>query len=172
MTKTTPQPTQIPALSYDVIVLGSGAAGLAAAVTASSRGLKVLLVEKAAAFGGTSAISGGAVWLHDTDQARAAGHHLPAEQMRNYLKQVIGKGYKPELVEAFIEQGREALRYLQTHSELKYSLRPLSPDYTLTCPAVRRLAVHWKSTSTTGAGWASISKTCNAHPTACCCSAA
>ena len=129
MTKTTPQPTQIPALSYDVIVLGSGAAGLAAAVTASSRGLKVLLVEKAAAFGGTSAISGGAVWLHDTDQARAAGHHLPAEQMRNYLKQVIGKGYKPELVEAFIEQGREALRYLQTHSELKYSLRPLSPDY-------------------------------------------
>nr|WP_250635731.1 FAD-dependent oxidoreductase [Pseudomonas versuta] len=79
MTKTTPQPTQIPALSYDVIVLGSGAAGLAAAVTASSRGLKVLLVEKAAAFGGTSAISGGAVWLHDTDQARAAGHHLPQQ---------------------------------------------------------------------------------------------
>ena len=129
MTKTTPPPTQVPALSYDVIILGSGAAGLAAAVTASSRGLKVLLVEKAAAFGGTSAISGGAVWLHDTDQARAAGHHLPAEQMRSYLKQVIGKGYKPELIEAFIEQGREALRYLQTHSELKYSLRPLSPDY-------------------------------------------
>ncbi|MEJ5057088.1 MULTISPECIES: FAD-dependent oxidoreductase [unclassified Pseudomonas] len=116
-------------LTYDVIVLGSGAAGFAAAVTASSRGLKVLLVEKTEDFGGTSAISGGAVWLHDTDQARAAGHHLPAEQMRRYLKEVIGDGYNPELIDAFIEKGREALRYLETHSELKYSLRPLSPDY-------------------------------------------
>lgn len=116
-------------LTYDVIVLGSGAAGFAAAVTASCHGLKVLLVEKTSAFGGTSAISGGAVWLHDTDQARAAGHHLPAEQMRRYLKEVIGVGYDPQLIDAFIEQGREALRYLETHSELKYSLRPLSPDY-------------------------------------------
>ena len=116
-------------LTYDVIVLGSGAAGFAAAVTASSRGLKVLLVEKTEAFGGTSAISGGAVWLHDTDQARAAGHHLSAEQMRRYLKAVIGAGYNPALIDAFIEQGREALRYLEAHSELSYSLRPLSPDY-------------------------------------------
>ena len=116
-------------LTYDVIVLGSGAAGFAAAVTASCRGLKVLLVEKTEAFGGTSAISGGAVWLHDTDQARAGGHHLPAEQMRRYLKEVIGAGYDPALIDTFIEQGREALHYLEAHSELKYSLRPLSPDY-------------------------------------------
>ena len=44
-------------LTYDMVVLGSGAAGFAAAVTASSRGLKVLLVEKTETFGGTSAIS-------------------------------------------------------------------------------------------------------------------
>jgi hypothetical protein len=49
--------------------------------------------------------------------------------MRCYLKEVIGAGYNPELIDAFIEQGREALRYLETHSELSYSLRPLSPDY-------------------------------------------
>lgn len=129
MNTSTFQPAAGAELSYDVIVLGSGAAGFAAAVTASGLGLKVLLVEKTEAFGGTSAISGGAVWLHDTDQARAAGHHLSAEQMRRYLKEVIGAGYNPELIETFIEQGREALRYLETHSELKYSLRPLSPDY-------------------------------------------
>ena len=129
MNTTTSLPPADADLSYDVIVLGSGAAGFAAAVTASCHGLKVLLVEKTNAFGGTSAISGGAVWLHDTDQARAAGHHLPAEQMRRYLKEVIGVGYNPQLIDAFIEQGREALRYLETHSELKYSLRPLSPDY-------------------------------------------
>lgn len=129
MNTTTSLPAANADLTYDVIVLGSGAAGFAAAVTASCRGLKVLLVEKTEAFGGTSAISGGAVWLHDTDQARAAGHHLPAEQMRRYLKEVIGAGYNPELIDAFIEQGREALHYLETHSELSYSLRPLSPDY-------------------------------------------
>ncbi len=117
------------ALTYDVIVLGSGAAGFAAAVTAACRGLKVLLVEKAATFGGTSAISGGAVWIHDSDQARAAGIHVPAEQTRTYLKAVIGKGYRPARVDAFIARGREALAFLERHSELKYSLRPLSPDY-------------------------------------------
>jgi succinate dehydrogenase/fumarate reductase flavoprotein subunit len=158
MKTNSPLPSTSADLTYDVIVLGSGAAGFAAAVTASCRGLKVLLVEKTEAFGGTSAISGGAVWLHDTDQARAAGHHLPAEQMRRYLKEVIGAGYNPQLIDTFIEQGREALRYLQTHSELSYSLRPLSPDYypdlpggTQTGRALeideydgRRLGVHFK----------------------------
>ena len=61
--------------SWDVIVIGSGAAGFAAAVTACCNGLSVLMLEKAGQFGGTSAISGGAVWLHDTDQARAEGNH-------------------------------------------------------------------------------------------------
>lgn len=59
--------------SYDLVVLGSGAGGFATAATAAYRGLKVLVVEKAGHFGGTSAISGGAVWLYGTDQARAAG---------------------------------------------------------------------------------------------------
>ncbi|GHK53773.1 hypothetical protein KPZU09_35090 [Klebsiella pneumoniae] len=58
--------------SWDVIVIGSGAAGFAAAVTACCKG-SVLMLEKAGQFGGTSAISGGAVWLHDTDRARAEG---------------------------------------------------------------------------------------------------
>ncbi|ACO78227.1 hypothetical protein AvCA_20220 [Azotobacter vinelandii CA] len=116
-------------LSYDVVVLGSGAAGFAAALSAACKGLRVLLVEKDASFGGTSAISGGAVWIHDSDQARAAGIHVPAEHTRTYLQAVIGAGYKPELVDAFVERGREALAFLEGHSELKYSLRPLSPDY-------------------------------------------
>ncbi|GAB3483604.1 FAD-dependent oxidoreductase [Azotobacter salinestris] len=122
-------PTDTCAQTYDVIVLGSGAAGFAAAVSAACQGLRVLLVEKAATFGGTSAISGGAVWIHDSDQARAAGIHVPAEQTRTYLKAVIGKGYRPELVDAFLARGREALGFLERHSELKYSLRALSPDY-------------------------------------------
>lgn len=115
--------------TYDLLVLGSGAAAFAAATTAACRGLKVLMVEKNATFGGTSAISGGAIWLHGTDQARAAGIQDSPQAMRRYLQNVIGDGYDAERVEAFIERGHEALRWLQAHTELSYSLRPLSPDY-------------------------------------------
>lgn len=115
--------------AFDLIVLGSGAAGFAAAATAARKGLKVLLVEKAAQFGGTSAISGGAVWLYGTDQARAAGVQDSAEAMRRYLQKTIGPGYNAALVDAYIEQGHQALRWLEANTELKYALRPLSPDY-------------------------------------------
>ncbi|MCE5995221.1 FAD-dependent oxidoreductase [Pseudomonas sp. NY15349] len=115
--------------SFDLVVLGSGAGGFAAAATAARRGLKVLVVEKAEHFGGTSAISGGAVWLYGTDQARAAGAVDSPEAIRTYLKQVIGDGYDPALVDAFIEHGHQALRWLEQNTELRYALRPHSPDY-------------------------------------------
>lgn len=120
------EPTQH---SFDLVVLGSGAGGFAAAATAARRGLKVLVVEKAERFGGTSAISGGAVWLYGTDQARAAGAKDSPEAMRTYLKHVIGDGYDPALADAFIENGHQALRWLEQHTQLRYALRPHSPDY-------------------------------------------
>ena len=116
--------------SWDVIVIGSGAAGFAAAVTACCKGLSVLMLEKAGHFGGTSAISGGAVWLHDTDQARAEGKSGSAEAMKTYLRTIIGEGqYREDLAEAFVSAGREALAFLEREGAVKYSLRPLSPDY-------------------------------------------
>ncbi len=116
--------------SWDVIVIGSGAAGFAAAVTACCKGLSVLMLEKAGQFGGTSAISGGAVWLHDTDRARAEGKSGSAEAMKTYLRTIIGEGqYREDLAEAFVSAGREALAFLEREGAVKYSLRPLSPDY-------------------------------------------
>ncbi|WP_085679907.1 MULTISPECIES: FAD-dependent oxidoreductase [unclassified Pseudomonas] len=114
---------------YDLVVLGSGAGGFATAATAARRGLKVLVVEKAERFGGTSAISGGAVWIYGSDQAQAAGAKDSPEAMRTYLKTIIGAGYNPALVDAFIEQGHQALRWLERNTELRYGLRPHSPDY-------------------------------------------
>ncbi|MDZ5740556.1 FAD-dependent oxidoreductase [Pseudomonas asiatica] len=115
--------------NFDLVVLGSGAGGFTAATTAARHGLKVLVVEKAEHFGGTSAISGGAVWLYGTDQARAAGAVDSPEAIRTYLRQVIGDGYDPALVDAFIEHGHQALRWLEQNTELRYALRPHSPDY-------------------------------------------
>ena len=110
---------QVATHHYDVVVLGSGAAGFAAATTAACNGFKVLLIEKAQHFGGTSAISGGAVWIYGTDQAKAAGFDDSAEAMRTYLKQTIGAGYNAELVDTYIERGHEALRWLEKHTELE-----------------------------------------------------
>jgi len=58
---------------WDAIVVGSGAAGLTAAVTAARKGLKVLVVEKTNLFGGTTAISGGGIWIPGNHHQRAAG---------------------------------------------------------------------------------------------------
>ncbi|AOE85083.1 FAD-binding protein [Pseudomonas sp. TCU-HL1] len=123
------RPAESVAGTWDLVVLGSGAAAFAAATTAACKGLSVLMLEKAAQFGGTSAISGGAVWIFDSDQARAAGVQDSPEAIRTYLRKTIGPGYKPELVDAFINNGREALRFLEQHTELAYTLRPFSPDY-------------------------------------------
>lgn len=114
---------------YDLVVLGSGAGGFAAAATASCLGLNVLVVEKADRFGGTSAISGGAAWVYGTDQARAAGAQDSPQAMRTYLKTIIGAGYNAQLVDAFIARGHQALRWLERNTELRYALRPHSPDY-------------------------------------------
>ena len=117
-------------ISWDVIVIGSGAGGFAAAVTACCKGLSVLMLEKAPQFGGTSAISGGAVWINDTDQARAQGKSGAADAIKTYLKTIVGEqNYRPDIVDAFVASGREALAFLEKEGAVKYSLRPLSPDY-------------------------------------------
>jgi hypothetical protein len=117
--------------SGDVIVLGSGGAALAAAVTAAHLDLKVIVLERAAVLGGTSAISGGALWIPCSRQAAAGGYKDSFENARLYLQQVMDDSFRPEIVETFLRRGPEALAFLEDQSALKYSVRPVSPDY---CP--------------------------------------
>lgn len=77
----------------DVLVVGSGAAGMSAAVSAAHQGLNVLIVEKAARFGGTAARSGGWVWIPGSDQAKAWGHLDSIESVKRYLKNEGGASY-------------------------------------------------------------------------------
>ena len=114
---------------YDLIVLGSGAAGLSAAVTAASHGLKVLVAEKEVHFGGASAISGGTIWIPGNRQASEAELDASLETARTYLLHMIGEGADLALVDAFLQRGGEALTFLEDNSELKFKVRPVSPDY-------------------------------------------
>ncbi|HWK67237.1 MAG TPA: FAD-dependent oxidoreductase [Rhizobiaceae bacterium] len=115
--------------SADLIVLGSGAAGLAAAVTASYHGLKVLVVEKEDRFGGASAISGGTIWIPGNRHAVGAKLDASLTAARTYLGKMIGNGIDQKLVDTFLARGEEALAFLEENSELKFKVRLVSPDY-------------------------------------------
>ncbi len=123
------EPTASLADSYDLIVLGSGAAGLSAAATAASRGLKVLVLEKDAHFGGASAISGGTIWVPGTAQASAAQLDASLDTARTYLLNMLGEGADTALIDAFLARGAEALAFLEDKTELEFRVRPVSPDY-------------------------------------------
>lgn len=116
-------------LDCDVLVIGAGAAGLAAAVTAATLGLKVIMVEKAETFGGTSAMSGGWVWVPCSRQAVAAGVIDDRESARLYLENEIGNRFAPALVDAYLDYAPLAFEFLEKHSELVFDLGPAYPDY-------------------------------------------
>jgi succinate dehydrogenase/fumarate reductase flavoprotein subunit len=112
-------PTQH-SLDCDLLVIGSGAAGLAAAVTAAHHGKKVVLVEKDPVFGGATAWSGGWMWVPRNPLARRAGIEEGIEQPRTYLRHELGEQYRPELVDAFLEACPEMVGFFEQHTALKF----------------------------------------------------
>ena len=108
----------------DVLVAGSGAAGLTAALAAAANGSSVLLVERAEHLGGTTALSGGRVWvpgnhLQDGDSLAAA---------QGYLAGVFSGRY-PEMTETFLRTAPEMLRFVESHSAHRFAACPGYPDY-------------------------------------------
>ncbi len=75
---------------YDVVVVGSGAGGMTAALIARDLGLDALVIEKSELIGGTTAVSGGAVWIPDSPQIRALGYPDSAGEALAYLKATTG----------------------------------------------------------------------------------
>lgn len=113
---------------FDVIVVGSGAAGMAAACVAAGEGCSVLLLEQAALVGGTTAISGGMVWLPANHRAAEAGMPDTLDAARTYLEQTV-PGQDRRRIESFLRHGGEALRYLEERCELRLQPVPTYPDY-------------------------------------------
>src|SRR5580693_4650948 len=108
----------------DVLVAGSGAAGLTAALAAAANGSSVLLVERGEHLGGTTALSGGRVWvpgnhLQDGDSLAAA---------QGYLTGVFSGRY-PEMTGTFLRTAPEMLRFVESHSAHRFAACPGYPDY-------------------------------------------
>lgn len=114
--------------SYDIIILGSGAAGLAAAVTAASHGAKVLVLDSADVLGGTTAWSGGWIWAPGTSLARAAGIDTAQDSPRRYLQHVLGNHFNPERVDAFLHAAPKMVDFFHHHTAVKFDLGAGIPD--------------------------------------------
>ena len=113
----------------DVVVVGSGGAALTAATLAHDAGASVLVLEKADMLGGTTAVSGGGVWLPGNHVMAAAGIEDSREDALAYIRRLTaGREPDPELLEVFVETAPEVLRYLEDHTPLRTHISPL-PDY-------------------------------------------
>ncbi|CAM2156816.1 3-oxosteroid 1-dehydrogenase [Pararobbsia alpina] len=114
---------------YDVIVVGSGAAGLSAALTCKIAGLSVVVLEKTEYFGGSTAVSGGAVWIPENPLMASVGHTDSRERAITYLRQTVGSALRPEMMDAYLSYGPAMVRFFDAHTSLKFIPRAVSPDY-------------------------------------------
>lgn len=113
----------------DVVIVGSGGAALTAATMAHDGGAQVLVLEKAAMLGGTTAVSGGGVWLPGNHVGAAAGVNDTREDSLAYIRRLAGdRAPDPELLEVYVDTAPQVLRYLEDNTPLKTHVQPL-PDY-------------------------------------------
>jgi succinate dehydrogenase/fumarate reductase flavoprotein subunit len=115
--------------SVDLLVIGSGAGGLSAAVTAAHLGLKVLVVEKEAQYGGTTAWSGGWMWVPRNPLAVAAGIAEDISQPLSYLKHELGARYDEALALAFLENGPRMVWFFKSQTALQFIDGNAIPDF-------------------------------------------
>ncbi|MBR0819504.1 FAD-dependent oxidoreductase [Bradyrhizobium liaoningense] len=118
----------------DVLVAGSGASGMSAAITARYRGLDVLIVEKEPRFGGTTARSGGWLWIPGTSLAKAYGIAETPEQARTYLRHEAGNNFDAARIDAFLSAGPEAVDFFTSKTALRFDMPLVFPDYHAEAP--------------------------------------
>ncbi|SDH51923.1 FAD-dependent oxidoreductase [Pseudonocardia oroxyli] len=112
----------------DVLIIGSGAGGLSAAITAGHAGAQVIVVEAADKVGGTFAYSGGQVWVGMTDLEVEAGVDDSVADVRAYLQWLSQGQADDEMRETFVTRGPEVFRFLRNQGINLRLIRGL-PDY-------------------------------------------
>lgn len=121
-------------IEFDVLVIGTGASGMSTAVTAAYEGLKVLVVDKASLYGGTTARSGGWLWIPNTKLAKEQGIHEPVGAARSYLQHEATTHFNPARVDAFLENGPKAIDFFTSKTCVQFDMPPVFPDYHAEAP--------------------------------------
>jgi succinate dehydrogenase/fumarate reductase flavoprotein subunit len=115
--------------AYDVVVVGAGAGGMTAAAVAASEGLSVLVIEKTEFVGGTTAWSGGMVWIPANANMKQAGIDDSLSNATSYLAATVPESENADLRETFLSRGPEALEYLEGNTEVRLQPVQTYPDY-------------------------------------------
>lgn len=113
---------------WDLLVIGSGAGGLSTAITAKKQGLKVIVLEKDAVFGGTTAFSGGVLWIPNNPHAKKNGIQDSKQAAINYLKHETQNFYNAQAVDAFLDYGPKMIDFFEKETTVKF-IPTLYPDY-------------------------------------------
>ncbi len=104
----------------DLLVIGSGAGGLSAAVAAAWHGLEVIVVEKEPVFGGTTAWSGGWMWVPRNPLAQEAGIAEDQQSIRTYLRHELGNHYEEARIDAFLAAAPEMVAFFRQHTAVQF----------------------------------------------------
>lgn len=112
----------------DIVVVGSGAGGMLSALVAARNHADVLIVEKDKAWGGTSATSGGGIWIPGSDQARAAGFEDNLDDAFRYVRGLSADNVPDENIRAYVDNAAEMLRWVTANTQVVYTAQPY-PDY-------------------------------------------
>src|SRR3569833_402605 len=104
---------------YDEVEVGSGAAGMVAALTAAHQGLSTVVVEKAPHYGGSTARSGGGVWIPNNEVLKRDGVQDSPAAAAEYLHTIIGDAVPAEKIDTYLQRGPEMLSFVLKNSPLK-----------------------------------------------------
>lgn len=114
---------------HDVVVVGSGAGGMTAALCAKGEGLSAVVIEKDTLFGGTSAVSGGGIWIPCNDDIPRVGGNDSYDEALTYLKRLIGDEVPQANIEAYLQHAPKMVRHLDERFGVKFRSVPKYPDY-------------------------------------------
>ncbi|MGI9322956.1 MAG: FAD-binding protein, partial [Pseudomonadales bacterium] len=129
------------ALRTDLLVVGSGAGALTAAITAADLGLEVLVIEKSHLWGGTSATSGGTLWIPCTRHMEAAGVPDDADDAMTYLRELVDDEVLDNKLQAYIDNASKMLEYLEDKCDIKFRCVQYA-DYHMDLPGAREHRSH------------------------------
>ncbi len=122
---------------YDVVVVGAGGAGMTAALAAARQGLDTVLIEKSNYFGGSTARSGGGVWIPGNYALRAAGEADDPEESKRYLEAIVGDVVPKERRDTFIDRGPEVMDFVRDQTPVRFAWVPEYSDYLPESPGGR-----------------------------------
>ena len=121
--------------AYDVVVVGAGGAGMAAALFAALEGQTVLLVERTKLLGGTTAFAAATTWIPASQHAASVGAEEDTpEKAAEFLRRTVGNHSSEAMRQAFLRHGPAAIARLEAETEVRFRARPLHPDYIQEAP--------------------------------------